>query len=172
MWGFWTGPVAADPAPALSRGLAPGSIPGQTNPFLAGHRPYIVASTRTPRIPAPVMEFFDLPLHPLHMSDRKDGNDQDASVITKTRAKTQRPPLYKVLLLNDDYTPMEFVVHILERFFGMTHAQAFEIMLTVHKKGVAVVGVFSFEVAETKVAQVMDFSRRHQHPLQCTMEKE
>ncbi len=106
------------------------------------------------------------------MTDRKDGPGDDTSVVTKTRPKTQRPPLYKVLLLNDDYTPMEFVVHVLERFFGMTHAQAFEIMLTVHKKGVAVVGVFSFEVAETKVAQVMDFARRHQHPLQCTMEKE
>lgn len=118
------------------------------------------------------MELFDLPLLPLTMTDRKDGNDPDASVITKTRARTQRPPLYKVLLLNDDYTPMEFVVHILERFFGLNHAQAFEIMLTVHKKGLAVVGVFSHEVAETKVAQVMDFARRHQHPLQCTMEKE
>jgi ATP-dependent Clp protease adaptor protein ClpS len=106
------------------------------------------------------------------MSGKTDGNDGESSVITKTRSKTQRPPLYKVLLLNDDYTPMEFVVHVLERFFGLTHAQAFEIMLTVHKKGLAVVGVFSFEVAETKVAQVMDFARRHQHPLQCTMEKE
>ncbi|WP_410468786.1 ATP-dependent Clp protease adapter ClpS [Aestuariicoccus sp. MJ-SS9] len=93
-------------------------------------------------------------------------------VVVETKPKTKRPPLYKVLLLNDDYTPMEFVVHVLERFFGMTHAQAFEIMLTVHKKGVAVVGVFSHEIAETKVAQVMDFARRHQHPLQCTMEKE
>jgi len=109
------------------------------------------------------------------MSDRKDGPggpDGETGVATKTRPKTQRPPLYKVLLLNDDYTPMEFVVHVLERFFGLSHAQAFEIMLTVHKKGLAVVGVFSFEVAETKVAQVMDFARRHQHPLQCTMEKE
>jgi len=111
-------------------------------------------------------------LRPLFMSDKRTGNDDETSVITKTRAKTQRPPLYKVLLLNDDYTPMEFVVHVLERFFGLTHQQAFEIMLTVHKKGLAVVGVFSFEVAETKVAQVMDFARRHQHPLQCTMEKE
>ncbi len=109
---------------------------------------------------------------PLRLSSNRDEPGQDASVALKTRPKTQRPPLYKVLLLNDDYTPMEFVVHVLERFFGMTHAQAFEIMLTVHKKGVAVVGVFSFEVAETKVVQVMDFSRRHQHPLQCTMEKE
>ncbi len=101
----------------------------------------------------------------------EDGDD-DVSIAIKTRPKTQRPPLYKVLLLNDDYTPMEFVVAVLERFFGMSHAQAFEIMLTVHKKGVAVVGVFSHEIAETKVAQVMDFARRHQHPLQCTMEKE
>lgn len=106
------------------------------------------------------------------MSDNQDQGGEDTGVVTKTRPKTARPPLYKVLLLNDDYTPMEFVVHVLERFFGMSHAQAFEIMLAVHKKGVAVVGVFSFEVAETKVAQVMDFSRRHQHPLQCTMEKE
>ena len=108
---------------------------------------------------------------PWTLSDAND-DDGDASVIVETRPKPKRPPLYKVLLLNDDYTPMEFVVHVLERFFGMTHAQAFEIMLTVHKKGVAVVGVFSHEIAETKVAQVMDFAQRHQHPLQCTMEKE
>ena len=106
------------------------------------------------------------------LSDHRDGADGETSVVTKVRPKTQRPPMYKVLLLNDDYTPMEFVVHILERFFGLNHAQAFEIMLAVHKKGLAVVGVFSFEVAETKVAQVMDFARRHQHPLQCTVEKE
>ena len=99
-------------------------------------------------------------------------DDDDSSVVVETRQKTKRPPLYKVLLLNDDYTPMEFVVAVLERFFGMNHAQAFEIMLTVHKKGVAVVGVFSHEIAETKVAQVMDFARQNQHPLQCTMEKE
>jgi ATP-dependent Clp protease adaptor protein ClpS len=105
------------------------------------------------------------------MSDRSD-DDDDTSLLTATKPKTKRPPLYKVLLLNDDFTPMEFVVHVLERFFGLNHAQAFEIMLTVHKKGVAVVGVFSHEIAETKVAQVMDFARRHQHPLQCTMEKE
>ncbi len=104
--------------------------------------------------------------------DDEGGDDGDLSVVLDTKPKTRRPPLYKVLLLNDDYTPMEFVVLVLERFFGMTHAQAFEIMLTVHKKGVAVVGVFSHEIAETKVAQVMDFARKHQHPLQCTMEKE
>jgi ATP-dependent Clp protease adaptor protein ClpS len=109
---------------------------------------------------------------PMIMSDKTDDPGHDTSLLTKPKTKTQRPPLYKVMLLNDDYTPMEFVVHVLERFFGLSQAQAFDVMLTVHKKGLAVVGVFSFEVAETKVAQVMDFSRRHQHPLQCTMEKE
>jgi ATP-dependent Clp protease adaptor protein ClpS len=102
--------------------------------------------------------------------DRRD--DGDSGLLLETRTKTQRPPLYKVMLLNDDYTPMEFVVLVLERFFGISNAQAFELMLTVHKKGLAVVGVFSHEIAETKVAQVMDFAQRHQHPLQCTMEKE
>jgi ATP-dependent Clp protease adaptor protein ClpS len=113
----------------------------------------------------------DMTLYPWTMTDNDDG-DSDLSVALATRPKTKRPPLYKVLLLNDDYTPMEFVVAVLERFFNMTSAQSFEIMLTVHKKGVAVVGVFSHEIAETKVAQVMDFARRHQHPLQCTMERE
>lgn len=109
---------------------------------------------------------------PTILSSGTRPDDGDAEVVLETRPRTKRPPLYKVMLLNDDYTPMEFVVHVLERFFGLNHAQAFEIMLTVHKKGLAVVGVFSFEVAETKVTQVMDFARRHQHPLQCTMEKE
>ena len=95
-----------------------------------------------------------------------------SAVVTRTRPKTQRPSMYKVLLLNDDYTPMEFVVHVLERFFGLNNAQAVEIMLTVHRKGVAVVGVFSYEIAETKVTQVMEYARRNEHPLQCTMEKE
>ena len=116
-------------------------------------------------------------LHPFQMTDTPKGPQgvgpgTDTTILAKPKSKTEQPPLYKVMLLNDDYTPMEFVVHVLERFFGLTHAQAFEIMLTVHKKGLAVVGVFSHEVAETKVAQVMDFARRHQHPLQCTMEKE
>jgi ATP-dependent Clp protease adaptor protein ClpS len=100
------------------------------------------------------------------------GRDGGTGVLVESRTKTQRPPLYKVLILNDDYTPMEFVVLVLERFFGMTHAQAFELMLTVHKKGLAVVGIFTHEIAETKVVQVMDYARRHQHPLQCTLEKE
>ena len=87
-------------------------------------------------------------LIPDHMSSDKE--DPSLDIIVETRPKTKRPPLYKVLLLNDDYTPMEFVVIVLERFFGMNHSQAFEIMLTVHKKGLAVVGVFSHEIAETK----------------------
>ncbi|MBB3992585.1 ATP-dependent Clp protease adaptor protein ClpS [Sulfitobacter undariae] len=109
-------------------------------------------------------------LDPITMEDPQDGDDTD--LLTKVKPKTKRPPLYKVMLLNDDFTPMEFVVHVLERFFGLSHAQSFEIMLTVHQKGLAVVGVFTHEIAETKVAQVMDLARREQHPLQCTMEKE
>ena len=109
---------------------------------------------------------------PSNSSGDDDNGRTETSVITRTRPRTARPPLYKVLLLNDDYTPMEFVVHVLERFFGLSYSHAVEIMLTVHKKGVAVVGVFAYEIAETKVAQVMDFARRNQHPLQCTMEKE
>ena len=106
------------------------------------------------------------------MAEQHRQDHDDGLLVEESKPRVKRPPMYKVVLLNDDYTPMEFVVHVLERFFGMSHAQAFELMLTVHKKGVAVVGVFSFEVAETKVGQVMDFARRHQHPLQCTMEKE
>ena len=103
---------------------------------------------------------------------QQDDADTDTVLKAKPKPKTEKPPLYKVLLLNDDYTPMEFVIIILERFFGIGHAGAVELMLTVHKKGLAVVGVFSHEIAETKVTQVMDFARQHQHPLQCTMEKE
>ena len=109
---------------------------------------------------------------PVTASSEDESHNEGDLAVAPAKPALKRPPLYKVVLLNDDYTPMEFVVHILERFFHMTHAQAFEIMLTVHKKGVAVVGVFSHEIAETKVTQVMDLARRHQHPLQCTMEKE
>lgn len=108
----------------------------------------------------------------MHWMSEPNIPDQHTSLAVKPKSKTQRPPMYKILMLNDDFTPMEFVVHVLERLFSMTHAQAIEIMLTVHRKGVAVVGVFSHEVAETKVAQVMELARRQQHPLQCTMEKE
>lgn len=96
----------------------------------------------------------------------------DSGVLLKTRAETKRPPLYKVLLLNDDYTPMDFVVLVLQRFFGKNEIEATEVMLSVHKKGVGLCGVYTYEVAETKVAQVLAFARQHQHPLQCTLEKE
>ena len=102
--------------------------------------------------------------------NNRDGTD--TGLITKTRAKTKKPSLYKVLLLNDDYTPQEFVVFVLERFFNKSVEEATQIMLHVHHKGVGICGVYTFEIAETKVAQVMDFARQHQHPLQCTMEKE
>ena len=92
-------------------------------------------------------------------------------MATKTRTVTKKPSLYRVLMLNDDYTPMEFVVLVLQRFFRMGMEDATRVMLHVHQKGVGVCGVFSYEVAETKVTQVMDFARENQHPLQCTLEK-
>jgi ATP-dependent Clp protease adaptor protein ClpS len=103
--------------------------------------------------------------------DNSDDNDNGTGVVTKTRTKTKRPSLYRVLILNDDYTPMEFVVHVLERFFNKGREEATQIMLHVHHHGVGECGVYTYEVAETKVTQVMDFARRHQHPLQCVMEK-
>lgn len=95
-----------------------------------------------------------------------------ATVSTRKRPKTKKPSMYKVLMLNDDYTPMEFVVHVLERFFSKNHEEAVRIMLHVHHRGVGVCGLFTYEVAETKVNQVMGLARQHQHPLQCTIEKE
>jgi ATP-dependent Clp protease adaptor protein ClpS len=106
--------------------------------------------------------------------DRKKKGDPGGpgtAVITKTKTQTKRPNLYRVLILNDDYTPMEFVTHVLERFFGKDHEAATRIMLHVHHHGIGECGVYTYEVAETKVTQVMDFARKHQHPLQCVMEK-
>lgn len=100
-----------------------------------------------------------------------DDGRSNTAIITKTKPRTKRPNLYRVLLLNDDYTPMEFVVHVLERFFNKNREDATRIMLHVHQNGVGECGVFTYEVAETKVTQVMDFARKHQHPLQCVMEK-
>ena len=106
---------------------------------------------------------------------REDGNGNDegrTGALTLTRVRTKKPSMYKVLMLNDDYTPMEFVVHILERFFAKSRQEATRIMLHVHRRGVGICGVYTYEVAETKVTQVMDFARQHQHPLQCTLEKD
>ena len=101
-----------------------------------------------------------------------DDRDTGTGTLTKTRTRTKKPALYKVLMLNDDYTPMEFVVLTLQRFFKMTIEDATRVMLHVHQRGVGICGVFTYEVAETKVSQVIDFAREHQHPLQCTLEKD
>ncbi len=109
------------------------------------------------------------------MSDNGKRNGEEGpgtGVIVKSKPKTKKPAMYKVLMLNDDYTPMEFVVHILERFFSKNRQEATRIMLHVHRRGVGICGVYTYEVAETKVTQVMDFARQHQHPLQCTLEKD
>ncbi len=136
-----------------------------------------------PNLPFPPLAAMVEPLAPLVIPVRAndedggagkdgdgDGKDQ-VGVATKTRAKAKKPSQYKVLMLNDDYTPMEFVVLVLKRFFGMDLEQATRVMLHVHQRGVGVCGIFTYEVAETKVNQVMDFARQNQHPLQCTLEK-
>jgi len=102
---------------------------------------------------------------------RKEPGGPGTAVITKTKTQTKKPSLYRVLILNDDYTPMEFVVHVLERFFNKDRESATRIMLHVHHHGIGECGIYTYEVAETKVTQVMDFARKHQHPLQCVMEK-
>src|SRR4051812_5240260 len=102
--------------------------------------------------------------------DRPPGTD--SGVLTRTRVATKKPAMYRVLLLNDDFTPMDFVVHILERFFSKNKQEATEIMLQVHRRGVGVCGTYTYEIAETKVSLVMDYARKNEHPLQCTMEKE
>jgi ATP-dependent Clp protease adaptor protein ClpS len=107
-------------------------------------------------------------------TDRPPVGDDDTNVgvVVRSKPKTKKPSMYKVVMLNDDYTPMEFVVLILERFFSKSHEEALNIMLHVHQKGVGICGVFTYEVAETKVTQVMDLAQQHQHLLQCTLEKE
>lgn len=115
----------------------------------------------------------EIPMDPGQGDNDNGANPgRQTGLLLKTRPKTKKPSLYKVLLLNDDYTPMEFVVHVLERFFNKTRQEATDIMLHVHRRGVGLCGVFTYEVAETKVAQVMDFARANEQPLQCTMEKE
>ena len=110
---------------------------------------------------------------PMRMQDEEgnDGGDTGTGVVTRTRTKTKKPSLYRVLLLNDDFTPMEFVIMILEKFFSKSREQATQIMLHVHNNGVGECGIYTYEVAETKVTQVMDFAQKNQHPLQCVMEK-
>jgi ATP-dependent Clp protease adaptor protein ClpS len=106
------------------------------------------------------------------MSEWNPSEDQDSGlVVQESKPELKRPPMYKVLLVNDDYTPMEFVVHVLETFFRMSREKATQVMLHVHTRGVGVCGVFTRDIAETKVAQVNDFSRENHHPLLCTMEE-
>jgi ATP-dependent Clp protease adaptor protein ClpS len=111
------------------------------------------------------------PIRAMADKDEDTPGTPGVGIATRTRAKPKKPSMYKVLLLNDDYTPMEFVVMVLQRFFNMDIEQATQVMLHVHRRGVGICGVYTYEVAETKVTQVMDFARKHQHPLQCVMEK-
>jgi ATP-dependent Clp protease adaptor protein ClpS len=104
--------------------------------------------------------------------NNNNGNTPSTGLALKTRPKVKKPSMYKVLMLNDDYTPMEFVVHVLEAFFHKNREEATQVMLHVHRRGVGICGVYTYEVAETKVAQVVDFARRHEHPLQLTLEKD
>jgi ATP-dependent Clp protease adaptor protein ClpS len=101
-----------------------------------------------------------------------DGGGPSTGVITESKPETKKPSMYKVLMLNDDYTPMEFVIHVLVRFFGKSQEEATKIMLHVHQRGVGICGVYPYEIAESKVTQVVDFALKHQHPLQCTLEKD
>ena len=105
------------------------------------------------------------------MTEKREQGGDDGLALEEARPKLKRPSLYKVVLLNDDFTPMEFVVEILERFFAMGREKATQIMLHVHTRGKGVCGVYTHDVAETKVAQVNEYSRKHQHPLLCTMEE-
>jgi len=130
---------------------------------LAGANPYFRAVTDP-------MEF-DIRMAGDGDDDDNGGRDPSVGLATRTRTRTKQPTPYRVLMLNDDYTPMEFVVLVLQRFFRMNMEEATRVMLHVHQRGVGVCGVFSYEVAETKVAQVIDFARQNQHPLQCTLEK-
>ena len=111
----------------------------------------------------------------INMQDKKSGgkdDGNDAGTVTLTRTKTQKPAMYKVLLLNDDYTPMEFVVHVLQHFFNLSNSQANAIMLNVHRRGIGVCGIYSYEVAEAKATKVMEYARQNEHPLQLQLEKE
>jgi ATP-dependent Clp protease adaptor protein ClpS len=124
-----------------------------------------------PKVAVAVAAGGDGPNRDANDDENGDGGSK-TGLVTKTRPKTKKPSLYRVLLLNDDFTPMEFVTHVLQKYFNKSREEAERVMLHVHQKGVGICGVYTYEVAETKVTQVMDFSRKNSHPLQCTMEKE
>lgn len=161
-----------------------GSLHATMSPVLVtgAGRPYMFSDLRT-MLSAPSVRdicatmptdlISDLiPLTAAGERDSPDERDGQGATVLEARPKLKKPPLYKVLMLNDDYTPMEFVVDVLNRFFGMDEAKATSVMLQVHQQGVGLCGVFTYEIAETKVTQVIDFARRHEHPLQCTLERE
>jgi ATP-dependent Clp protease adaptor protein ClpS len=143
-------------------------------PSTASHLPLTHKNTSEIQIiaPPPIFAMSAYIIPSMAQKDSTKDGGGNTSVITRTEPKTQKPSLYKVLLLNDDYTPMEFVVHVLQTFFAKSADEATRVMLHVHQKGVGICGVYTFEIAETKVTQVMDFAKKHQQPLQCTMEKE
>ena len=116
--------------------------------------------------------FMSDPKQPSEPPSQINNDDIEVGVAIKERPKTKRPSMYKVLMLNDDYTPMEFVVYVLQLFFEMSNDMAMQVMLHVHQRGVGICGVYTYEVAETKVAQVMNLAKENQHPLQCTIEKD
>ena len=119
----------------------------------------------------PLVKLESAPYNYLFMSDIERGREGTGLVAEEAAPKLKRPPLYQVVLINDDYTPMEFVVDILQRFFAMDRTKATRVMLEVHTKGKGVCGVFTYEIAETKVAQVIAYARQHQHPLMATLEE-
>ena len=130
--------------------------------MIAPHPPTFSSRIQASRLPV-------VSGHPRSSGDAPDHND--GAIVTERKVETRRPSFYKVLLLNDDFTPMDFVTTVLEKFFSKTHSAAMEIMLSVHNEGVGVCGVFPHEIAETKVAMVTEYAREHEHPLQCTLEK-
>jgi ATP-dependent Clp protease adaptor protein ClpS len=168
--------VGAGPGAAIRRACRePDDGSSGNHPLVAVRFPVGISNTRT--MLQPSSNITSSAASERVASIPRMGNDEGrpsgpaTSVITKVKPKTKRPNLYRVLILNDDYTPMEFVVHVLEKFFQKDAEAATKIMLHVHHHGIGECGVFTYEIAETKVTQVMDFARKNQHPLQCVMEK-
>jgi ATP-dependent Clp protease adaptor protein ClpS len=159
------GPANLSPGRFSSLFMAFGALP-RTRPFSTGHSAQYYS-----RVPEGNTRACET-MSDHRDDDRRNDDGNQTGVVIKTRPKTKKPSMYKVLMLNDDYTPMEFVVHVLERFFGKNREEATQIMLHVHTRGVGICGLYTYEVAETKVTQVMDLARQNQHPLQCTIEKE
>ena len=104
--------------------------------------------------------------------DKKKLDENESNTLLEEKVEVKKPSFYQVLIMNDDYTPMEFVILVLEKYFGKSRSEATQIMLHVHQKGIGVCGLYPYEIAESKVVQVMDFAKKNEHPLQCTLEKE